>query len=90
MGNDRGSRDANHTWSFTVTDLEPLATTQVRPVPVRQRTADEDEKTTVAKPAGVPTTDTFITEVSQDTWIHFPWDLEAQYSTPIAEIKTVL
>lgn len=37
-----------------------------------------------AKPAGQPTTDTFVTEVSQDTWIHFPWDLEAQYSKPIA------
>jgi xanthine phosphoribosyltransferase len=40
-----------------------------------------------AKPEGVPTVDTFITEVSQDTWIHFPWDLEAKYSTPIADIR---
>jgi xanthine phosphoribosyltransferase len=38
-----------------------------------------------AKPQGAETTDTFITEVSQDTWIHFPWDLEAQYSKPIAD-----
>lgn len=38
-----------------------------------------------AKPAGAATTDTYITEVSQDTWIHFPWDLEAQYSKPLAE-----
>jgi xanthine phosphoribosyltransferase len=37
-----------------------------------------------AKPAGAKTTDTFITEVSQDTWIHFPWDMEAKYSAPIA------
>ena len=37
-----------------------------------------------AKPEGQPTTDAYVTEVSQDTWIHFPWDLEAQYSTPIA------
>jgi xanthine phosphoribosyltransferase len=36
-----------------------------------------------AKPEGQPTTDSFVTEVSQDTWIHFPWDLEAQYSKPI-------
>ena len=41
-----------------------------------------------AKPAGAETTDTFITEVSQDTWIHFPWDLEAQYSAPIADMKS--
>ncbi len=36
-----------------------------------------------AKPQGVPTVDTYITEVSQDTWIHFPWDLENQYATPL-------
>ena len=40
-----------------------------------------------AKPDGAQTTDTFVTEVSQNTWIHFPWDLEAQYSTPIANQK---
>ncbi len=40
-----------------------------------------------AKPQGVLQTDAFIMEVSQDTWIDFPWDLEAQYSTPIADIK---
>lgn len=37
-----------------------------------------------AKPEGVPTVDTFILEVSQDTWIHFPWDLENKYVTPLA------
>lgn len=37
-----------------------------------------------AKPAGRPLVDTFITEVSQDTWIHFPWDLEPQFAQPIA------
>jgi xanthine phosphoribosyltransferase len=37
-----------------------------------------------AKPKGMPTVDTFVTEVSQDTWIHFPWDLEIQYAEPLA------
>ena len=37
-----------------------------------------------AKPAGRPLVDTFITEVSQDTWIHFPWDLGLQFVRPIA------
>ena len=27
-----------------------------------------------AKPAGVKTTDIFIREVAQDTWVHFPWE----------------
>ncbi len=26
------------------------------------------------KPAGKPTADHFVTEVSQDTWIHLPWE----------------
>jgi len=35
--------------------------------------------TVYAKPDGRPEVDTFITEVSQDTWILFPWDSEPQY-----------
>jgi xanthine phosphoribosyltransferase len=34
--------------------------------------------TIYAKPAGRPLVDTFITEVSQDTWIVFPWDSEEE------------
>lgn len=40
--------------------------------------------TVYAKPQGRPLVDTFITEVSQDTWILFPWDAESQYIQPIA------
>ena len=40
--------------------------------------------TVYAKPAGKPTVDTFITEVSQDTWILFPWDTEPQFVAPLA------
>ena len=40
--------------------------------------------TVYAKPAGRPLVDTFITEVSQDTWILFPWDMEPQPVKPIA------
>ena len=36
-----------------------------------------------AKPAGRPLVDTFITEVSQDTWILFPWDTEPRSVPPI-------
>jgi xanthine phosphoribosyltransferase len=36
-----------------------------------------------AKPQGAPLIHTFITEVSQDTWIYFPWDLELKYADPI-------
>jgi xanthine phosphoribosyltransferase len=40
--------------------------------------------TVYAKPAGKPLVETFITEVSQDTWILFPWDTEPQFIAPIA------
>ncbi len=43
--------------------------------------------TVYAKPSGRPQVDTFITEVSQDTWILFPWDTESQFVTPIAGME---
>lgn len=36
-----------------------------------------------AKPSGKPLVDTFITEVSQDTWILFPWDSESCFVQPL-------
>ena len=39
--------------------------------------------TVYAKPMGRPMVDTFITEVSQDTWIHFPWDTGLAFQPPI-------
>jgi len=38
-----------------------------------------------AKPMGRPLVDTFITEVSQDTWIFFPWDTGLAFQPPIRE-----
>ena len=38
-----------------------------------------------AKPMGRPMVDTFITEVSQDTWIYFPWDTGLAFVPPIRE-----
>jgi xanthine phosphoribosyltransferase len=43
--------------------------------------------TVYAKPAGRPLVDTFITEVSQDTWILFPWDTESRFVQPIVGLK---
>ncbi len=36
-----------------------------------------------AKPQGRPMVDTFVTEVSQDTWIYFPWDMGLAFQPPI-------
>jgi len=43
--------------------------------------------TVYAKPDGKPMVDTFVTEVSQDTWVLFPWDSETSSSfvRPIIE-----
>ena len=40
--------------------------------------------TVYAKPKGRDMVDTFITEVSQDTWIFFPWDMDVTYAAPIS------
>jgi xanthine phosphoribosyltransferase len=42
--------------------------------------------TVYAKPEGRPLVDTFITEVSQDTWILFPWDTESKFVEPIVSM----
>ena len=43
--------------------------------------------TIYAKPAGRPLVDSFITEVSQDTWILFPWDTEPQSVPPLIKSR---
>lgn len=40
-----------------------------------------------AKPEGRPLLDSFITEVSQDTWILLPWDSEVQYTAPLVTTR---
>jgi xanthine phosphoribosyltransferase len=42
--------------------------------------------TVYAKPLGRPLVDTFITEVSQDTWIYFPWDMGLAFQPPISKV----
>ena len=38
-----------------------------------------------AKPAGRPIVDTFVKEFKQSKWIHFPWDIEYSFATPIKD-----
>jgi xanthine phosphoribosyltransferase len=51
---------------------------------VRDLLPDAHFAAVYAKPMGRPLVDTFITEVSQDTWIFFPWDLDFTYVAPIS------
>lgn len=54
---------------------------------VREMLPNAHFATIYAKPAGRPIVDTYITEVSQDTWILFPWDSESQFVQPIVGLK---
>ncbi|KUJ75561.1 hypothetical protein AVO42_09655 [Thiomicrospira sp. XS5] len=52
---------------------------------VRERLPKAYFATVYAKPEGKPLVDTHVTEVSQDTWIYFPWDLDLSYAKPISK-----
>jgi xanthine phosphoribosyltransferase len=52
---------------------------------VRDRLPKAHFATVYAKPKGRPLVDTFVTEVSQDTWIYFPWDTGLAFQPPIAQ-----
>jgi xanthine phosphoribosyltransferase len=50
---------------------------------VREILPEAHFATVYAKPMGRPMVDTFITEVSQGTWIYFPWDTGLAFQPPI-------
>jgi xanthine phosphoribosyltransferase len=52
---------------------------------VRDLLPDAHFAAVYAKPMGRPLVDTFITEVSQDTWIFFPWDTGLAFQPPIRD-----
>lgn len=67
--------------------IDDLADTGNTAKLVRQILPKAHIATVYAKPAGLPLVDSYVTEVSQDTWIHFPWDIELQFSQPLASRK---
>jgi xanthine phosphoribosyltransferase len=67
--------------------VDDLVDTGVTARAVRATLPKAHFATVYAKPAGRPTVDSYITEVSQDTWILFPWDMEAQAVDPIVRQK---
>jgi xanthine phosphoribosyltransferase len=52
---------------------------------VREILPESHFATVYSKPLGRPMVDTFITEVSQDTWIYFPWDTGLAFQPPIQD-----
>jgi len=67
--------------------VDDLVDTGITAKAVREILPKAHFATVYAKPAGRPLVDTYITEVSQDTWILFPWDQEATLSKPVIELK---
>ncbi len=64
--------------------IDDLTDTGATARKVREMLPNAHIATVYAKPTGVPMADTFVTEVSQDTWIYFPWDMEMSYVAPIS------
>ncbi|MBV6657433.1 MAG: xanthine phosphoribosyltransferase [Devosiaceae bacterium] len=65
--------------------IDDLVDTGKTATALREMLPDAHFATVYAKPKGRPLVDTFITEVSQDTWIYFPWDLGYSFVPPIAK-----
>ena len=69
--------------------IDDLVDTGKTALEIRELLPDMHYATVYAKPEGRPQVDTFVTEVSQDTWIYLPWDMELQFIQPIIRNKTV-
>ena len=65
--------------------LDDLVDTGATAKAVREMLPKAHFDTVYAKPLGRPLVDTFVTEVSQDTWIYFPWDMGLAFQPPIAK-----
>ena len=74
--------DGDGTGMLIVDDLVDTGTTARV---VRELLPKAHFATVYAKPEGRPLVDTFITEVSQDTWILFPWDSALSFVQPVIQ-----
>lgn len=50
---------------------------------IRAKYPEAHFATIYSKPKGAEMVDTFVTSVSQDTWIFFPWDMALMYVDPL-------
>ena len=67
--------------------IDDLVDTGKTAAAVREIVPKATFATVYAKPAGKPGVDMYVTEVSQDTWIRFPWDMAQSFATPIADLQ---
>ena len=71
--------------SAEVLIIDDLVDTGATAKAVRDMLPKAHFATVYAKPQGLPMVDTFVTEVSQDTWIFFPWDTGLSFQAPIGK-----
>lgn len=64
--------------------IDDLVDTGTTAKAVREMLPKAHFATVYAKPQGRPMVDSFVREVSQDTWIYFPWDTGLSFQAPIA------
>jgi len=65
--------------------VDDLTDTGATAAEVRKMLPRAHFATVYSKPQGRDKIDTFVTEVSQDTWIYFPWDMSLQFTPPIRD-----
>lgn len=70
--------------SAEVLIIDDLVDTGATAKAVREMLPNAHFATVYAKPQGLPLVDSFITEVAQETWIHFPWDTALTFAPPIS------
>lgn len=59
--------------------VDDLVDTGATAKTIRQMLPRAHFATVYAKPLGKPLVDSFVTEVSQDTWIHLPWEEDTKF-----------
>ncbi len=63
--------------------IDDLVDTGKTAAEVRARYPKAHFATIYAKPAGIDYVDSYVHEVTQNTWIRFPWDMKLSYADPI-------
>ncbi len=63
--------------------IDDLVDTGKTAAEVRSRYPRAHFATIYAKPAGIEYVDSYVHEVTQNTWIRFPWDMKLSYADPI-------
>lgn len=65
--------------------VDDLVDTGKTAAEIRRHFPNAHFATIYAKPAGIEYVDSYVEEVTQNTWIRFPWDMKLNYADPIVK-----